>query len=983
MITRGVSRPRAEPWGRLVRRVFARVAVAFLVARAYGQTGQPPPGQAPVFETNAQEVSLDLVVHDKKNRPVVDLKPEQIEVTDNGSPVKLTSLRLVSGASEREHLITLLFDPLEPKMMKQARDVAAKILKMIPEKGFSLAVLRVEGRLRLQQGFTSDHKLLEQAVSAATNVETPGQASPSDLPEKELSAVAQTGADASGKPASERDRTLSKTLFSALLESGRLVQNQQAQPSLSGLLALVQSQEKIAQRKAVIYFTHSRQMDSRARSTIEAIVGAANRNGVSIYVIDLNALDQKAHEEFAANITNIGSIPGTVQGATGMQGLPATNQVFKDDARTVRTPVDHTIDNSPVQNLAEGTGGSFIGDEDSLHKPLARMIEDMTTYYEATYAPSNQEYDGSFRPIGVTSLRSGIHIRSSAGYFAMPPGVGIGTRPFELPLLRLLAEPNLPSDLAFRATVLRMGDLPNQDGNTLWIEAPLSDLEIREDVNTNLYSAHLSMFAQIKDNTGAVLEHFGEDIPRRGALDGIEKAKSETVTLQHHFVAVPGEYTLETAILDRNSGKAAAQRVAFVIPAASPGPSLSDLVLVRRMEPFNARRDPLEPLVYGKDRVTPNLSGEASREAKTVSVFFITHPDPHAAATATLDNQIHRKGEPLSQRPVAPARAAGTEAATHLATFPVSSLPDGLYEVLATLSQGGKMASAAISFNLTGGDPESEEPEAAGADLAAPVVESRATGSLAITFPAASTQSPPANELKSLLADTTRHAIGYSALLPNFICVEVTSRSIDAHGQGRWKHQDRMTELLTYRDNAENRTMMEVEVHGLKSQASREDLKGWLSHGEFGGILKSVFAPSSKANFQWKEAGALGDSAIQVFDYRVARENSSFDIHLGNLQRATVGFHGQIFIESTTRNVRRITVVADDVPKRLPIQGASISVDYDYIAINNHDYLLPVDGQVRLRMGRRQEVLNEIEFRNYRRFGSTTKILDYAPVQPR
>ena len=149
-----------------------------------------------------------------------------------------------------------------------------------------------------------------------------------------------------------------------------------------------------------------------------------------------------------------------------------------------------------------------------------------------------------------------------------------------------------------------------------------------------------------------------------------------------------------------------------------------------------------------------------------------------------------------------------------------------------------------------------------GSDLAEPVIESRPTGSLAITFAATPTQSPPQIELQSILAGATRHAIGYSALLPNFICVEVTNRSIDARGQGSWKHQDRMTELLTYRENAENRTMMEVEVHGQKSQAAREDLKGWLSHGEFGGMLNSVFAPSSKAKFQWKETGALGDSAI-------------------------------------------------------------------------------------------------------------------------
>jgi hypothetical protein len=90
----------------------------------------------------------------------------------------------------------------------------------------------------------------------------------------------------------------------------------------------------------------------------------------------------------------------------------------------------------------------------------------------------------------------------------------------------------------------------------------------------------------------------------------------------------------------------------------------------------------------------------------------------------------------------------------------------------------------------------------------------------------------------------------------------------------------------------------------------------------------------------------------------------------------TVGFHGQVFIDSATRCVRRISQVVDKVPKGFPIHATSVSVDYDYVAINNHDYLLPVGAQIIVRKGRRETDMNEIEFRNFRRFGSTLRILD-------
>ena len=57
-----------------------------------------------------------------------------------------------------------------------------------------------------------------------------------------------------------------------------------------------------------------------------------------------------------------------------------------------------------------------------------------------------------------------------------------------------------------------------------------------------------------------------------------------------------------------------------------------------------------------------------------------------------------------------------------------------------------------------------------------------------------------------------------------------------------------------------------------------------------------------------------------------------------------------------------------------------MTVDYDYVAINNHDYLVPVSAQMRLAIGKHQVVLNTMEFRNYRRFGSNMRILGYEPV---
>ena len=64
-------------------------------------------------------------------------------------------------------------------------------------------------------------------------------------------------------------------------------------------------------------------------------------------------------------------------------------------------------------------------------------------------------------------------------------------------------------------------------------------------------------------------------------------------------------------------------------------------------------------------------------------------------------------------------------------------------------------------------------------------------------------QPPTEDEIQSLIGDAQKHAMGYSESLPNFMCVEVTNRSVDATGTGNWKHRDTIAELLRYRDKAE------------------------------------------------------------------------------------------------------------------------------------------------------------------------------------
>lgn len=998
--------------------------------------------QAPGLSSHSDEVSLDLVVHDKHRNAITDLKPEDFVVTDEGTPVKLTGFHLVTAdtasAASTGHMITLVFDSFHGPVAKTARNMAAKVLKVLPtKKGYSFAVLDFSGRLRLLQGYTEDRKAVEDAVNVATESQAiamestytlsvsivndkkaeEGKAKASSDAEKNLISIAQTGADLSGHHVDLKERARAQTLVAALQDTQSIAQEQHARLNLAGLLALVKSQQRIGDRKTIIYFTLNSQLDSAAKEMLKTISGAATRAGVSIYTVDLDALGNSTQYQ-AANALMNGQPPYNpnkivvdphgdtmipMQQESGMpiSGTPSPTgpqwgpqqdiQMMTDFARGSgedRTnPFADT--KSPMAALAKDTGGGYIDAQNNTKKPLQEMVQDLTTYYEASYVPPFKDYDGKFRAIAVKPVRAGLIIQTKTGYFALAPGAEAGTRPFEVPLLKTLAEPQLPSDIKFHAAVLRFGDLPDGNTSTLAVEIPLSEVDTKEDVHTNLFSAHVSVVAQIKDKDGVVVEHFGEDLTKRGALETLDRDHSATISLARHFSLGPGKYTLEVAVLDQNNEKAGAQRNEFEIPNTGNTVSLSDMVLVRKVEGVREDdEDPLEPLNYEHQKVTPNITGELPANAKGVSLFFILHPDPTVKEPATLEMEVIHNGKPGRRTPLQLRGEGARSAIPYLASFGSSTLSPGDYEVKAYLSQGGKTTEQSEQFTVAGA-PGTETANAdskgiGGAAITADInsrpleANPHAPGQLAITMLSNPAPALSKEEARLLIEDARDRALSYNNSLPNFMCIEVTNRSVDLSGAGKWKMSDTLVELLRYREKTETRTMLEV--NGKANNTDREAMKGALSAGEFGGVLEAVFRVASKADFQWKETDSLNGGTVQVYDYRVLRANSMFSVTASTGKELVVGFHGQVFIDTATRSARRITIIADDLPPAFPTHASMIGVDYDYVSINEHDYLMPVSAQLQLRQGRHEAVLNTMEFRNYKRFGSNLKILGFTPM---
>ncbi len=971
--------------------VAAIAAVLGVPVLGFAQTDQATAGPQTTL-VNVNEVTLDLVARSKNGKVVSDLEPEDIAVSDGGVPVKISHLRRVS-ADSKAHLLTFMFDRLDSAASQNARSIAEKILKLLPERGFSLCVMKAQGRLTLYQEFTSDTRALHDAVTAATNEED--VAKTVDKTEKRVFAMAQTGKNESGTQVQPETRATARMLLAALLESQRFVQDLHTQPGLAGLMALAKAEQKKPGRKTVVYFAQGTTSDSSSGDRLREVVGSANRAGMSIYVVDVNALTAQTNQNLLRMmvIGNVKAVraqtppPATVGTGTNgaMQSLPQDEPGL---APMVANQLDrYESDLGPSQNplaaLTESTGGAYVPAGGDLKKPIRQLIEDMTTYYEAFYTPPIQNYDGHFRPIEVKPVRKGLKVSSRAGYFALPPGSEQTIQPFEAPLLKVFDQPQLSSEIAFEAKVLQLGEFTSGNENALVVEIPLGSLETRDDPNTNLYSLHVSIVAQVRDKSGTVVEHFSEDVPHHGKL-GAEGDKTGSITMQRHFTAEPGTYSLEVAILDHNAGKTGAQRIPFEVTGPANGFFLSDLSMVQRIDAMPDAVDLMDPMRYGDGRVVPQISQKVSLAAKEISFFFIVHTQDSAVAPR-LEMELRRNGKAMARSPLTLSKTSGGAILPYLTSIQTAALAAGNYEVVERLTQGESSAERKLSFQIQGTKAIEEANDAVGAsqasdgttaDIEMPAGATASGHSVVIrSLPDNASSALTPDQLQSLVEETRKWALDYGKMLPNFLCVEITNRSVDANGTAAWKPRDTIAELLTYHQGIENRSTLEI--NGKRSSLARAQMNtSWpLSVGEFGAILNVVFKPTSKAQFQWKEAATLGDGSgiLQVLSYQVAAKDATIVLNSGSDQFGA-GFHGLVYVDGATGGIRRIILYADGIPSSFAIRAATMTVDYEYVAISGRDYLLPVRSTVTLARRHKKMELNEMSFRNYRRYASRSKV---------
>ncbi len=1001
-----------------VNRSIAILPIFVWAVQCIAQAPPPPAATGTNIPANVQEVLVDLVAKDKKGNLIRNLDSGDLQITDDGALVKIKDLRYVSaeaaahveGGQQAQllRIVSLVFEHVGNESGRLAREAAEEMLKTAPDAEIYFGVFQISGRLRLVQPWTTDRAVVRRAVDAATlgarnHSNFDAQAAERTL----LSSYGTSGGDAD--QLKQGNASLGSTpmggpsfapaMIQMLNQSEQIARDQQARPSLAALLALAQQQGSLHGRKAIVYFCEGLPLTEGTKEALSAVMTAANRSNVSINTVDVSGLSTQNQTEAAnqmlataaqASRYSIAMPSGPAQfsgppqsgggGGSNPNSAPAGSQDLFRMSDRARDAIVSSSQSSLI-DLARSTGGVFIGNSNDLRKPARRLMDDIGSYYEASYVPEGPKYDGRFHPLVVKVMRKDASVQARNGYVALPPGTPADMQPWEAAMLKYLSAAELPAQLEFRWGVAQFSRTAEGTAASLVIELPLRQLDYREDGNTNIFEIHPTMLALLKDDTGRVVHKFSQDLPYRGAKQALESVRDGAYTLQRSFTAKPGNYVLEIAVSDALGGKAGAHRETISIPSVRPGLGLSSVALVRRCEslPETAAG---EPFRYRNVRVVPTLDERVSKEkVHDIPAFLVVYPDTASTEKTKLELELSWQGKSLGRFPLALPDATGG-VIPYMASIPSATLRPGSYELSAIVTQGNQVVVRKTSFTLDGPEPVAEVAASAGratvgteeASSPEDTLPEATLGAGVSIKPVENAARPTPDEEKRMLEIARQRALEYGSTIPNFTCIQKTRRLVDPAGTSKWRVSDNMTELLRYIDHEEVRQALEV--NGVRGESPRANTQGLLARGEFSMLPESIFAPEAKAEFTWKDLANLGDHTSQVFAFHVEAKTSKYALRAGpngNMKR-NVAFHGLVYIDSNSYAIRRISIEAENVPASFPMQASSVSMDYDLLQLGEHQYMLPVAAEVEARMGKKRQVRNEITFRDYRRFGAESSV---------
>ena len=389
----------------------------------------PPPLDDDVVKISTTLIQIDVTVTDKKGNPVKDLKPEEVEIYENGKKQDISNFSFISSVKEKtvetpgksqpanipippptvrpeqvRRTIALVVDDLTLSF-ESTYYVNRALKKFVDEQmqdGDLVAIIRTGAGIGALQQFTTDKRQLYAAIekvrwnpigNGGIGAFAPIQSSLDD-------AANQTEASEEDEEAINQSVSSPESFRESIFATG----------TLGAINYIVRGMQELPGRKSVMLFSDGFALftksengfvdSSRVLDSLKKLVDSANRASVVIYTMDARGL----------TITGL-----TAADNVGGKSAEQIEQSLSDR----RTKLFDTQEG--LTYLAKQTGGFALINNNDLSGGVRRMLDDQS-YYLIGYEPEDELFDPQkrrFNKLEVKVKREGVNVRYRSGFFGI------------------------------------------------------------------------------------------------------------------------------------------------------------------------------------------------------------------------------------------------------------------------------------------------------------------------------------------------------------------------------------------------------------------------------------------------------------------------------------------------------------------------------------------------------------------------------------
>jgi VWFA-related protein len=651
-------------------------------ALASAVTLQARQQQPPVFRSGTDVVRFDVRVTDANGRPITDLRPDEIEIVEDGAPRPIllfqhfeepavaygeAALRAVSAevssnrAAPRGHLYLLIFDQrhIAAGNEQVARHAAEAFLRTAmrpsdrvavigipgpgPFTGFTADRTRVIAELQKVQGTMertvdspagkfSVHEAYEAAAGNDAVIAGIQMRQSADLTADVGAAGAGAAPDRAATKAGEDPSVIKRVI----MENARAIvarEDADTRDTLQRIVDTLEQYRSIEGRKAVLFFSEGFEQPNVTRE-LERVAAAAAESYAVFYAFDLTRRQSLADQATIAPTT---------------------------EASEVRARME------PLGNLASETDGVFVPDAAThLEEAMGRVANQTQDYYLVGFSPSvaATASPGAYRRVSVRVKRAGARVRARTGYAVAAGGATARRASIDSALSSPFSQQALR--VAYTTYAMHSGN-PGRARVILSLE---TDLPLRD--GTNGMADVVFVVRDLRD--GRVVASGTDTIPLPATTAG--GASTGIGTYRVHFEVPPGSYMMRTVVREPGGLVGSADRKLDVRGFSGPDVTVSDVVLASAGGAL-----PVRARAYTQDGLSGVVEtyGRSVDQLRDVAVSASLVPVDSGQTVTTFRADV---GEPVST-------GAGL---MRRATFaaPLTGVAPGAYQARVKVTAGGE-----------------------------------------------------------------------------------------------------------------------------------------------------------------------------------------------------------------------------------------------------------------------------------------------------